>query len=394
MRTDAEHIVEQVNGKIAAADMDEIINTNGLFKGRLGLLVYYFYSYKFSPCQQFLDGMEKMLALIFDEINEGSEQFLRNASYADGLSGLGIVLTELINEDVLDETYLAQLDGLDDIMYDNCVTFINHENFDFFHGAFGIIRYFEVRGKKDCLRNVIRLLATKAYNSGTEADIFNNSVNDEYVTGCNFGIAHGIPGFLLILLSLYEQGIEKEYCKKLVEDGLDYILSFRNQANGISRLVNFPYNIYKEEAGARKVHINTRLAYCNSDLGITFLLLRAAKTFDNNRYEKLAMEIGVCCTQRTTFELTGVEDYHFCHGAAGVAQLYARIAGLSGESIFTDAYEYWIDRTISSLQADMKHDDISKVKLSFLHGWLGAVLAVYGYLNPELKGWDKFFLLS
>ncbi|PWV51817.1 lanthionine synthetase LanC family protein [Chitinophaga sp. S165] len=394
MRTTATHIVEQVNGKIAAADLDEIIHTNGLFKGRLGLLVYYFYSYKFSPDQEFLDGMERMLAIIFDEINDGSEQFLRNASYADGLSGLGIVLTELINEGILDETYLMQLDDLDDVMYENCITFINHENFDFFHGAFGIIRYFEVRGKKDHLTRIIQLLSTKAYNKGTEADIFNNSVHDEYVTGCNFGIAHGIPGFLLILLNLYEQDIEKEYCKKLLEDGLDYLISFRNQANGISPLVNFPYNIYKETAGMRKVHVNTRLAYCNSDLGITFLLLRAAKTLDNNRYEDIALEIGNCCTQRTNFDLTGVEDYHFCHGAAGVAQLYTRIAGISGQSIFTDAYEHWINRTISSLEEDMQLEDISTVKLSFLHGWLGAVLAVYGYLKPELKAWDKFFLLS
>lgn len=97
-----------------------------------------------------------------------------------------------------------------------------------------------------------------------------------------------------------------------------------------------------------------------------------------------------------------VFDSCFCHGTAGIAQIYRRMFFETGNPNFEKAAEYW---TIETLKMAKFPDGIAGYKFlnktemendfSLLNGVTGVGLMLLASIAPQsYSNWDSIFLLS
>jgi hypothetical protein len=100
-----------------------------------------------------------------------------------------------------------------------------------------------------------------------------------------------------------------------------------------------------------------------------------------------ALELVRSCAQRS-FEDAAVVEHGMCHGTAGVAHIFHRLALATGEEIAAVAARRWLDRLIAERDA-LPRDDAS-----LLTGTAGIALVLQAAISDDEPSWDRLFLLS
>ncbi len=152
------------------------------------------------------------------------------------------------------------------------------------------------------------------------------------------GLAHGVAGPIFILSQIVAAGLDESgQSQYLAEQGYLWLQSFRSP-DGTSR---FPRIIEGTKV------IDGRSTWCHGDLGIAAALIAAGHALDKSDWVAEGIR-----TARTSYRRNKIDprvvDSCLCHGAAGNAHIYNRIAQATGDPGCLEAANAWLDATLAS----------------------------------------------
>jgi lantibiotic modifying enzyme len=161
----------------------------------------------------------------------------------------------------------------------------------------------------------------------------------KHPNGCfNLGVSHGIPGVLGFLAEAAAQGHTR--AMHLLEPGMAWFFTQAFDRPSPS------YYSATLERGEQPKSGGGRLSWCYGDLGISVTLLMVARKVSNPVWEEWALTIAHQCTRRPVFG-QGTMDAGLCHGAFGNGHLFGRLYNATGEEVFLDQANRYIELGLS-----------------------------------------------
>lgn len=398
-------VFTKANAKIFDCDVTAI-NLENILNGKLGLAYYALALYKNTGDKVYLSLIEKVVNDIFNKCNSGTS-FTKKISLAEGLSGLGIVLNDLVEASILPDEFTEQVNLINDLALEKCREMLQVKGFDYFYGATGLLFYLvEVKAYNYC-NEIIDYYYNHAKNHGF---IFYNETDDVYTEGINFGFAHGSVSILSVFMRIYELGIETTKSKEIILKLTENLLLYSRDKLDFSKVNHmyvgyeypsvFPYNVITSSQNkdilpwdtSNLFHYTDRLGWCNSDLSFLLMLYKIGYTFNQPHLIQVANTIGNSTVKRKDYSDTAISDCYICHGSSGVALIYKKLYSLTGQIQYKEAYQYWIKVTVDYMEKEFEKT-YSVQDMELLTGWLGPLLTLYSYNNEERYNWDKIFLI-
>ncbi|MFK7048523.1 Lanthionine synthetase C-like protein [Flavobacterium columnare] len=354
--------------------------SDGLIYGKLGLLLFYLSQYEKNNDDYFLEKIALILEKIFENLKDNIEGDLyRSSSLSEGITGFAYIINFLVEEKILDEEYLSEIKNFNSIIYETTKKSILENNFDFISGSIGNLWY--LLKIKD-YKSVDLLFEILEEKSRTEEYLFYTDSENPFIDGMNFGLAHGHLGLINFLIKSIDHLEKKESVKELTQKLIDHTIKhfdFDYSIDGIHIYKSYKMHLKDDELVKYQ---NNRLAWCNSDLTLAYILLKAGEKLQNEDYQKLAFKIGLETTKRKDMNVTGIESDFFCHGSSGVAFLYKKIFEITQNEEFIKAYYYWIDRTMVYLEEKVEKE-FDERDMSLLHGRLGSLMTIDKDINTD-----------
>jgi lantibiotic biosynthesis protein len=370
---------------------------DSLLSGNLGLVLYYMYSYKCIGEVSYLEKGRYLLENIFSNIQAGEKGAIqRKSSLSNGLVGLGNVLILLQEEELLDFETESILSQIDELVFSQSVEQINNGNLDYLSGAIGGMYYLAQRIPNqqavEYIEKLLTVLLATAIESSNGKYFINQSINQKNNTpdSINIGLAHGLCGILTVLLEIYTRNVETQSLKKIITEGINYLLFYKNEVDfQKEQFAYFPNSIQYDLP-----KYNSFIGWCYGDLNVLQLLLKASKIFCRIDWLKKANEISKVVVHRKIDYGTMIKDPFFCHGTCSMAQMYLRLYQISGEVVLKEAYDYWINQTIEYLDNKREYQILSpQMTNGLLYGYAGVGLVLLSSIYNKNLSWDRVFLL-
>ena len=228
-------------------------------------------------------------------------------------------------------------------------------------------------------------------------DYFAKRSTDLPDTPCfNLGLAHGMPAIIIILGKIYEQGIATEQVAVLLEQSINWLLSVRNAPDNEATSL-FP--VLVDEQGQAVTGKQSRMGWCYGDLGIGISLLNTGKLLQNERYTNTGHEILAHSVNHRMLTNSNVHDTCICHGSAGIAHIFNRAYLSTGDPLFLDGANKWLQHTIEFYESPAGLGFFAEgkyqIKEGLLEGISGVGLALIAALDKNTPpSWDRCILLS
>jgi len=224
--------------------------------------------------------------------------------------------------------------------------------------------------------------------------------------GCyNLGLAHGIPGILVVLARAGAAGALDDRGCEVLERGVQWLLAQQQTfANG----TRFPHLIPR---GFEDRQSGSRVAWCYGDLGIAAALVVAGKCHDRADWVSAALDIARSAATIPE-EKSGVLDHGFCHGSVGNAHLFHRIYRATGDAALAGAARSWFAQLLRTRQnlgiggfvswRARNPTGVGAAAMDYAHlpdpslltgsaGVVAGLLAANSDVEPE---WDRCFAVS
>lgn len=306
--------------------IQEIENNNlGLMLGNTGIALFIAANNQESNKEIYL---EKIINSLINDINK-----FPNFSLSNGITGFAFLNQFLIKKKLINDSLTAKLDSAVSYGYKK---FLPLKEYDYLHGYLGIINFFSYsnlheKHKRTIEREFSYLLDFLSPSGSFPIDRELNS--SKFLA--NFGLAHGIPSFLSILIN-YNRLIENPLIVSKIKSLTEFILS--QKIDNINFVSRYPSSIYKSSNTKR---MESRLAWCYGDLGVNLVLLKAAKYLKNKQLENEVLKDLVHLSFRKKEEETYIIDCCFCHGAAGLVYIFKYLYSLYNLKEFKETFLYW-----------------------------------------------------
>jgi hypothetical protein len=215
----------------------------------------------------------------------------------------------------------------------------------------------------------------------------------------NLGLAHGVPGVIALLARMAAVGIGGNAVAELLAGAVHWVL-----AQEIEGARSLRYPAWIPAAPTAEPARPSRAAWCYGDLGIAAAVVLAARSAGRDDW----MRAGLRLAHRVAslpFGDTGVLDTGICHGSAGVAHVFHRLARNSGDPVLADGSRAWLRRTLST----RRREGIAGFPANrpapgggrtwaavpgVLEGAAGVALVLLAAINEKSPDWDRFLLLS
>lgn len=248
----------------------------------------------------------------FDSTIELLDSRSLNSSLYKGITGFALV-AQMGPSEAAPEHLIELLSDLDDILAEQYSAIRNPE-VDLVNGLAGVLVYAFSRSAyggsgalKAALReDVFRILSS--WRDGSEKSVSKRALD--------LGVAHGVPGLLLVALGVYGSELsDKEF-------GVIQMAAQRIWSQSIalsSDAVAFPSFI----GGAQP----SRLAWCYGGLGIGIILDRVCR-LDGSWSERFALVANGILEQFKSGD-HGMKDASLCHGFSGAALITNLLSGSS-----------------------------------------------------------------
>jgi len=168
----------------------------------------------------------------------------------------------------------------------------------------------------------------------TPRELLGTHERDRYEQGYfNLGMAHGVPGLVVVLARCVASGVEARRARRLLEGAVAWLLAQRGPEPGR----RMPFAI---APGIDR--LPARTAWCYGDPGVAAALLLAGSLTGEEAWiaEALVMAREVADLPP---DACGVEDAGLCHGAMGLAHLCHHFHRATGEPRFADAARRWFE---------------------------------------------------
>lgn len=217
----------------------------------------------------------------------------------------------------------------------------------------------------------------------------------------NLGVAHGVPGVIAFLARVHGVVGLSRPAVQLLHDSVDWLFAQRMPSENRMR---FRAWMLPEEVSLPVSAPPARLSWCYGDLGIAAALAVTGDCLSRADLKKEAVDLALRAGL-VPLEATGVNDHGLCHGSAGVAHLYLRIANSCGSDELRRLAESWVLRTLQTRSDDRGIDGYVTWDVrpsggeyvrdaSFLSGAAGTAMALAAAGSTVAPAWDRVLLTS
>lgn len=378
-----------------------------LFGGLGSLLQFHYMMYRQNKDPREIERIKLITSRIVDKIN--NYEFGNTArlySLSSGLSGVAFILTELQKKNIIELDLQDEFSEINGYLYESAIQILAVKNTDFLHGALGIFYYFlnqpPCDKRDEYLKGIFSGLIKSCRVDEKGLRLYNFSSNEPEADG-NFdmGLAHGLSGFLLILIECIRAGFEVQDASHYLNEGIRYLMSLEqageSEENDNGSL--FPTSVmepFHVNLSENLSNYKGRLAWCYGDLNIAWVLIRSSEIFQSESLFDKGVAIALNTIKRKTEQEALVGNYFFCHGSAGLSYLYKRLFDVTGNQAFNEAYLHWLGRLpqeLSGMELFENFKQFPNSTFSLLEGLIGLVPA---YINESDSNdiWNKTFLLN
>jgi lantibiotic modifying enzyme len=378
----------------------------GVLAGLAGISLFEFYYSKYLDIDDHADVGVEMLTDCIDKINEGYSY----PTFCTGIAGAGWVLDHLEQEEFMDADNDDLLPELDQYIYTFMVTDMKNGNYDFLHGAIGYAFYFLNRYRntksealkekyKGYINEFMDLLEGLSEDAGDGKIRWESELSIETKErGYNLSLSHGMSSIVGILTKFHENDDFKEKAAPMLRGAIKFILQFKSDEEN-------PFSVFPSWITGKPEDekAQSRLAWCYGDLGVAMRFWYASKTLNEEALGKTALEVLKHAAKRTAVEDSLVRDAGLCHGSYGNAQMFFRMYKETGDQVFKDAFEFWIQDGIDRATFDDGYAGYKQWKgmekdwapeVSVLEGIAGIGLTILDYLADYDTNWDECLMIS
>jgi len=207
----------------------------------------------------------------------------------------------------------------------------------------------------------------------------------------NLGMAHGVPGIIAILARYIAAGVEVGRARTLLEGAVSYMRSVAQPTVGSRYPAWLP----------ARAEASTRVAWCYGDLGVAVAIMAAATATGRDDWRGFALELAHGMAARS-HESSMALDAGLCHGAAGNAHLFNRMAQTTGDPELAQAAHTWFDRALAMRRSEpvagfpraAPTDGVVhwEPAVDLLTGATGVALALHAAISPIEPAWDQLLL--
>jgi hypothetical protein len=195
----------------------------------------------------------------------------------------------------------------------------------------------------------------------------------------------GIIGLLMSLIKVYDGVMKDRNIKDIIDDGIKYILSYKNEVDFSEMSFDFfPNQII--EKGKRPI-FSHQMSLSSGDLSKALLLYQYTKVSDNPDVLRLANFVGLNSLLRVSQSQHNVTNPSLLDGSAGIALMYHKMHRISKIEAYKKGAKFWMDKT-----SDFLNDENQYV---FFHednvwkGILGVNLALSSCIFNKELSWEK-----
>jgi len=380
--------------------IDNNVSNMGLLNGKMGLsmalLIYTFHSQDRKSEKQ----GTKIIETVFEKIEE-TEHYI--FSFCNGLAGIGWALEYLEQKGHLKYNTNILLEDFDTVLSSVLEWEMKRRNYDFLHGALGIILYFITRiPKNEDILKILQRVMVQLH--GLVEKQSTNSIKwisvielETQKTGYNIALSHGMSSIAVILSKLcIMKKLDQKMIENLLQGCVNYILEQEIDKDKYgSFFPNYALESMEQIYGSR-------LAWCYGDLGISMALWQAGVASQNETWKNKALDVLLFAAEkRRDLERNFVKDACLCHGTASVGHIFYRAWWNTHLPEFKAAADYWFEQTLKmSIFAGglagykMWNGDGWVNKYYFLEGVAGVGLALFTWYHEIDPTWDECLLLS
>lgn len=373
----------------------------GLLSGYTGSALFYAYYYRLTGKHKYLRRLQQVLQKMTAALAE--QQLI--ASHCSGIAGIAWCLQHLTNEGFIERGEIDDtFEETDEVLIRYLQQELEQQRYDFLHQGLGAALYFLERPVNTVRGNCLDAMVTQLENAAIALDtgiswkdqfVRKDNTEDHY----NLGLAHGVPAILVILSMLYEKGICAERTLPLLERGVQWLLSTRNQA-GAEPLSRYPTMVTGNNTPIGSPQ--SRLGWCYGDPGIAICLWNIGIRLERDAWKNEAVEILVHTLLYRDSRNGTVRDAGLCHGSTGIAHIYRRVYTGSGDERLQAGAEKWLQQT---LELGTWEDGPAGFKAHTLNGYIntfnllegvtGIGLALMAAVDEDAApAWDRCLLLS
>ncbi|GAA5087143.1 hypothetical protein GCM10023210_09820 [Chryseobacterium ginsengisoli] len=374
-------ILKEYDQKIL--DFDYRALPDGLLFGKLGLLLYFLSNYQINKNDQYLNKVITILEEVFENCSlQKEDNVYALPTLSKGMTGLGIILDLLKKDGLLDDDFDDQIHEIGEIIFEQSVKMLKEDNYTFFDGPIGNLYYFNTIKNEKYSNGIVDILYDECISKPIP---FENKLNDSFADGINLGFNYG---YLSIVNNLLSLPVITEKAKYIIDSCMNFIISNFDIHEIENAKIYKPYN-YKGTPDLLKPFHNNRLCWCNSDLSFSYLLYKAGEILENEKYTKMAHELGMETTKRKVMANTGIELIHYCHGTSGLVQLYHEVNQRDSQPEYKESKDFWLKRSQEILENELDQP-FSKQDSSLIFGKIGALITLND--NIDKTKYLKFLL--
>jgi hypothetical protein len=346
------------------------------------------------------EGFSELRDAAIDGIIEQVAAMDLSATLYGGFSGAAWVIDHVLGDD--DDDPVEAIDAaLLELLHTDPWPF----DFDLLYGLAGLGVYALGRLQRplarECLARVVAQLDALAElrNGGvawrSRPELLPRSKHEQWPRGYyNYGVAHGVPAVALVLSGAVRAGIATARAKPLLDGAVRWQWAGARSDRSESTFDNW------EQDGIG--FGPARLAWCYGDAGVATTLHAAALAIGDAAAASRALAVARRSTARK-LEDTGVVDAGLCHGSAGLALLYARLAHESSDPLLAEAARRWYAHLaeqhvagvgVGGFRSFAGDDKWNDGDASFLTGATGIALSLVAALYPVEPAWDCLLAAS
>lgn len=342
-----------------------------------GRLLYCYTHYQISSDVRYRKKTEATLAELSTRVVE--------EKIADIRTLRGLLLLEAYQDTLIASSCRQELVILDEYLVDQSASWIADHTLNGWYAAAIVGRYFLLRKEHTYLQS---LVAAWRNAEKVSAGVVNTNPLLTYEDNTPLGF-EGISGLLLLLTDI-EQTVHEEAIRKIIREGIRYLLSFRSEVD----FSNQQYAVFPQAINGQELVEGVRpLAWGGSDLAQAVLFYRAHTLFQDKQLRHTADLVGLNTLLRKDRKHLLTRDETVFGGAAGVAQTYATLYRLSGHQSYQSGYEYWLREMLISLDTQLL-DRYTGRECSLYDGLLGIYLVLLSYQTELKVSWPKALLLE
>lgn len=365
---------------------------NSLMGGNAGISIWLFYLSRYLNDKKY----EEIAFNLTNNIVESIGQTNNFHTLCNGYAGIVWALLHLKENEFIDFD-IEDIEGIDKYLYYHLINDLNFGNWDYLHGATGLILYFVKKYPynkevKDYLKLYLTKMMEIAIVNEKHIKWYSKIDNDNPIF--NISLSHGMCGILGILLKIYNI-IKYDELKTIIEKNINYILDQQLD------LSNFNSYFPSTSIESSQRITSSRMGWCYGDLGIAYTLYSAANILENDELSTLSINIFKHSSKRRDLIECSIFDAGICHGSSGIAHIFRKMYLNTGICEFKDACDYWLGVTMHMAKhtdglAGYKQYlvDGSRNDYGLLTGIAGIGMVLLSSEYDIKSNWDECLLLS